>query len=49
MDEFHGIFCCPFLPSVLIIEDEMGGGGVALDREGWVKWEVTKPTPWDTP
>ena len=28
MAEFQGIFCCPFLPSVLIIEGvgEMGGG-----------------------
>ena len=28
MAEFDGIFCCPFLPSVLIIEGvgRMGGG-----------------------
>ena len=31
MAEFHGIFCCLFLPSVLIIEEVGGmGGGV-----GW--------------
>ena len=31
MAEFQGIFCCPFLPSVLIIE---GVGGMS-GRVGW--------------
>ena len=31
MAEFHGIFCRPFLPSVLIIEGVGGMGG----RVGW--------------
>ena len=36
MAEFQGIFCGPFLPSVLIIEG-VGGmqGGVGWDGEGW--------------
>ena len=29
MAEFQGIFCCPFLPSVLIIEGVGGMGGGA--------------------
>ena len=37
MAEFQGIFCCPFLPSVLIIEGVGGmGGGVGWDGEGLV-------------
>ena len=32
MVEFQGIFCHPFLPSVLMIE---GVGGVGWDGEGW--------------
>ena len=44
MAELQGIFCSPFLPSVLIIE-EVGrmGGGVGWDGvgwEGWVRWGV---------
>ena len=35
MGEFHGIFCCPFLPLVLLIEG-MGGMG------SMVGWEVAK-------
>ena len=37
MAEFHGIFCCPYLPSVLIIEG-MGwmDGEVGWDGMGWV-------------
>ena len=39
MAEFHGIFCRPFLPSVLIIEGvgEMGGGARwgRMGRSGW--------------
>ena len=31
MAELHGIFCCPFLPSILIIERVGGMGGEA----GW--------------
>ena len=35
MAEFQGIFCRPFLPSVLIIEGVGGmGGGVGWDGEG---------------
>ena len=34
MAEIHGIFCRPFLPSVLIIEEVDGMG----DGEGWVGW-----------
>ena len=53
MAEFQGIFCRPFLPSVLIIEG-VGGwdgrrGGVGRDGEGWVGREVAKTTPRDTP
>ena len=54
MAEFDGIFCHPFLPSVLIIEGVggMGGGagwgGVGQGGVGWVGWEVAKTTPWDT-
>ena len=53
MAEFQGIFCRPFLPSVLIIEG-VGGwdgrrGGVGWDGEGWVGREVAKTTPKDTP
>ena len=32
MAEFQGIFCCPFLPSVLIIEEGVDGMG---GRVGW--------------
>ena len=51
MADFQGIFCRPFLPSVLIIEGvgRMGGGagrggvergGVGgIGRGGWVGWE----------
>ena len=55
MAEFQGIFCCPFLPSVLIIEGVggmrggAGWGGVRWDGEGWVGREVAKTTPRDTP
>ena len=39
MAEFQGIFCRPFLPSVLIIEGVGGmGGGVrwgGMGRGGW--------------
>ena len=53
MAEFDGIFCCPFLPSVLIIEGVGGMGSrvgwVGTGRGGWVGWEVAKITPWDTP
>ena len=50
MAEFQGIFCHPFLPSVLIIEGVGGmGGGVGWDGEGWVGREVAKTTPRDTP
>ena len=49
MAEFQGIFYCPFLPLVLIIEG-VGGmvDGVGWDGEGWVGWEVEKTTPRDT-
>ena len=33
MAEFQGIFCCPFLPSVLIIEG-VGGMGGRVGRDG---------------
>ena len=49
MAEFKGIFCHPFMPSVLIIEVwqvEVGWGGTG--RGGWVGWEVAKIIPWDT-
>ena len=46
MAKFHGIFCHPFLPSILIIEG-MGGMGnrVGWGGKGWsgVGWEVAKP------
>ena len=50
MAEFQGIFCRPFLPSVLIIEgvSEMGGG-VGWEGEGWVGWEVAKTTSRNNP
>ena len=36
MAEFQGIFCCPVLPSVLMIEGVGGmGGGVGWDGVGW--------------
>ena len=39
MAEFHGIFCCPFLPSVLIIEGVGGmGGGVGWGGTGRAGW-----------
>ena len=40
MAEFHGIFCCPFLPSVILIEGVGGMGGRA-------EWEVAKCPVWD--
>ena len=55
MAEFQGIFCHPFLLSVLIIErvSGMGGGagrgGVGWDRKGWVGREMVKTTLRDTP
>ena len=50
MAEFQGIFCRPFLLSVLIIEGVGGmGGKVGWDGEGWVRWEVAKITPRNTP
>ena len=53
MAEFQGIFCRPFLPSVLIIEGVGGmGGGVGwggTGRGGWGGREVAKTTPRDTP
>ena len=50
MAEFQGIFCRPFLLSVLIIEGVGGmGGGAGWDGEGWVGREVAKTTPRDTP
>ena len=53
MAEFQGIFCRPFLPSVLIIEVAGGmGGGVGwggTGRGGWVGREVAKTTSRDTP
>ena len=55
MAEFDGIFCCPFLLSVLIIEgvSGMGGvawrGGVGWDGEELVGWKVAKAIVWDTP
>ena len=48
MAELHGIFCHPFLPSILIIEGVGGMGGGA----GWGGvglWEVAKTPVWDTP
>ena len=48
MAEFDGIFCQPFLPSVLIIEgvggmsSRAGWGGTG--KGGWVGWEVAKTT-----
>ena len=39
MAEFHSVFCCPFLLSILIIEGEGGmGGGMGwggTGRGGW--------------
>ena len=53
MAEFQGIFCCPFLPSVLMIEGvgRMGGGAGwgRMERGGWLGREVEKTTPRDTP
>ena len=57
MAEFQGIFCRPFLPSVLIIEGVGGIGGGAAGRGGvgrggvggWGGREVAKTTPRDTP
>ena len=59
MAEFHGIFCCPFLLSVLLIEGVggmdggVGWGGVGWvarqGRVGWMGWEVAKITIWDSP
>ena len=48
MAEFQGIFCRPFLPSVLIIEGVDGiGGGVGWDgmgRGGWRRrWQKSPP------
>ena len=47
MAEFQGIFCCPFLLSVLIIKEVGGMGG----EEGWggTGREVAKTTPRDIP
>ena len=40
MAEFQGIFCRPFLASVLIIEGVGGmGSGVGWGREEWVGGE----------
>ena len=50
MAEFQGIFCDPFLPSVLIIEGVGGmGSRVGWDGEGRVVRKVAKTTPRDTP
>ena len=53
MAEFQGIFCRPFLPSVLIIEGVGGMGGRVewggTGRGGWGGMEVAKTTPRDTP
>ena len=39
MAEFDGIFCRPFLPSVLIVEGMSGiGGGVGWGGVGGVGW-----------
>ena len=47
MADFQGIFCRPFLPSVLIIEGVGGmGGGVGWGGTGR---EVAKTTPRNTP
>ena len=42
MAEFQGIFCRPFLPSVLIIEGVGGVGGRVGwgGRQGGVGWEA---------
>ena len=37
MAELHGISCCPFLPSVLIIEGVGGMGGGAMWDGRWQK------------
>ena len=34
MAEFHGIHCCPFQPSVLLIE-RVGGMGSRVGGVGW--------------
>ena len=58
MADFYGIFCRPFLPSVLIIEgvgeigSRVGWGGTG--RGGWVGWggRWQKPpsgTPYEQP
>ena len=40
MAQFQGIFCRPFLPSVLIIEGVGGmGGGVGRGGAGWDRTE----------
>ena len=54
MAEFDGMFCCPFLLSVLIIkgvgDHEMGAGqGEVMGRGGWGGREVAKTNVWDTP
>ena len=50
MAEFHGIFCRPFLQSVMIIGGGMGSrvGWCGMGRGG-VGWEVAKTLAWDTP
>ena len=56
MAEFQGIFCCPFLPSVLIIEGwvgwAVGWGGVELGGVGGVRGGKNHPlghTPHEQP
>ena len=48
MAEFHGIFCRPFLPSVLIIEG-MDGMGYGAGWGGVTGVEGSKNLPFGTP